>query len=194
MGLLSPQWFTDSPWALTMVIIVYLWKNIGYVALIYLAGLQAVPQELDAAALDGAGSGRFVGVLPLLSPTTFFLCHDPAQLAAVLRHHPDHDPARGTTTLIYEVYQEAFGARPRGLLGGHGPLPHPAGDHRGPAAVRGTEGALLVSVISPRAEKARPRRSSRPVRHRPGDPRIPRRTPAALPRNLVQTLPAATCR
>ena len=43
---------------LVMIIIVYLWKHMGYVALIYLAGLQAIPQDLrDAAAIDGAGKG-----------------------------------------------------------------------------------------------------------------------------------------
>src|SRR5690606_13559986 len=76
VGLGSPQWYTSPPWPLVMIIVVYLWKNVGYVTLIYLAGLQAVPQDLrDAAALDGASSGRTLRsvVLPLLTPTTFFL-------------------------------------------------------------------------------------------------------------------------
>jgi sn-glycerol 3-phosphate transport system permease protein len=76
VGASSPQWYTQRPWPLVMVIIVYLWKNLGYVALIYLAGLQSVPQDLkDAAALDGASSFRTLRsiILPLLTPTSFFL-------------------------------------------------------------------------------------------------------------------------
>jgi len=76
VGASSPQWYTERPWPLVMVIVVYLWKNLGYVALIYLAGLQSVPQDLkDAAALDGASPARTLRsvVLPLLTPTSFFL-------------------------------------------------------------------------------------------------------------------------
>src|SRR5699024_5077531 len=43
IGLGSPDWYNDPAWALPMLIVVYLWKNVGYVALIYLAALQAVP-------------------------------------------------------------------------------------------------------------------------------------------------------
>lgn len=45
VGVSSPDWYNTSPWALIMIIIVYLWKHIGYVALIYLAGLQAIPRK-----------------------------------------------------------------------------------------------------------------------------------------------------
>lgn len=63
--------------ALVMVMIVYVWKNLGYCAIVYLGGLQSLPAEvLQAAELDGAGRlRRFWSIsLPLLSPpTTFFL-------------------------------------------------------------------------------------------------------------------------
>lgn len=115
LGLSSPEWYTDSPWALTMVIVVYLWKNVGYVALIYLAGLQAVPQELrDAAALDGASSGRTLRsvVLPLLGPTTFFLSVttllSSLQSFDIIHAMTQGGPLGGTTTLMYQIYQESF--------------------------------------------------------------------------------------
>lgn len=115
VGLTSPDWYNDSPWALTMVIIVYLWKNVGYVALIYLAGLQAVPQELrDAAALDGASSGRTLRsvVLPLLGPTTFFLSVtsllSSLQSFDIIHAMTQGGPLGGTTTLMYQIYQESF--------------------------------------------------------------------------------------
>jgi sn-glycerol 3-phosphate transport system permease protein len=72
----SPEWFLDKNLALVMVIAVYIWKNLGYCAVIYLAGLQSVPQDLlEAAAIDGAGPVRrfFTVTLPLLGPTVFFL-------------------------------------------------------------------------------------------------------------------------
>lgn len=114
IGTTSPQWFNDPTLSLVMVIIVYVWKNMGYAAVIYLAGLQAVPRDLlEAAALDGAGRLRTFRsvVVPLLSPTTFFLL-----ITSVLNSLQAFDIIRimtplgqGTTTLIYDAYLQAFG-------------------------------------------------------------------------------------
>ena len=105
VGIDSPDWYTDPQWALAMVIIVYLWKNVGYVALIYLAGLQAVPRDLlEAASLDGASPIRsFVSVvLPLLGPTTFFLgittLLTSLQSFDIIRAMTNGGPLEGTTT------------------------------------------------------------------------------------------------
>jgi sn-glycerol 3-phosphate transport system permease protein len=114
-GASSPQWYLDRDWALVMVIVVYVWKNLGYAAVIYLAALQSVPRDvLDAASLDGAGPlRRFWRItVPLLSPTTFFLL-----VTTVLSSLQSFDlihvmtaggPLDGTTTLMYQVYVEAF--------------------------------------------------------------------------------------
>jgi sn-glycerol 3-phosphate transport system permease protein len=114
----SPQWFNDPTLTLIMVIIVYVWKNVGYAAVIYLAGLQSINKDLlEAAAIDGAGSRRtfFSIVLPLLSPTTFFLL-----VTTVLNSLQAFDLlrimnplGRGTNTLIYEAYLQAFGGANR---------------------------------------------------------------------------------
>ena len=75
-GAEPPDWMNNSDWALPGLVIVYLWKNVGFAALIYLAGLQGLPKELDeAAAIDGASTGPGSGAikLPLLAPITFFL-------------------------------------------------------------------------------------------------------------------------
>jgi sn-glycerol 3-phosphate transport system permease protein len=115
VGATSPQWYTERPWPLVMVIVVYLWKNLGYVALIYLAGLQAVPQDLkDAAALDGASSVRTLRsiVLPLLTPTSFFLLVTmmlaSLQSFDIIKAMTQGGPLGSTTTLMYSVYQESF--------------------------------------------------------------------------------------
>lgn len=114
-GLSSPQWFTQEPWPLLMIIIVTLWKHIGYVALIYLAGLQSVPQDLrDAASLDGAGVWRTFQaiVLPLLGPITFFLLItltlSSLQSFDLIRSMTNGGPLGSTKTLMYQVYVEGF--------------------------------------------------------------------------------------
>jgi sn-glycerol 3-phosphate transport system permease protein len=114
----SPEWFLDKNLALVMVIAVYIWKNLGYCAVIYLAGLQSVPQDLlEAAAIDGAGPVRrfFNVTLPLLSPTVFFL-----SIAMVLSSMQAFDILRimtptgnGTNTIVFEIYLQSFGTYQR---------------------------------------------------------------------------------
>lgn len=111
----SPNWFTDPKLSLTMVVIVYIWKNTGYCAVIYLAAMQAIPKDLlEAASIDGASGVRsfWSVVLPLLSPTTFFL-----MLTSILNSLQAFDLIRimtplgnGTTTLMYDSYLQAFGS------------------------------------------------------------------------------------
>lgn len=72
----APGWFRDPQWAMTGLIIMAMWGAIGgNTMLIFLAGLQGIPQELyEAAAIDGAGAwAKFRSVtIPLLTPTIFF--------------------------------------------------------------------------------------------------------------------------
>lgn len=113
LGGSSPEWFNNDNLTLWMVVIVYVWKNLGYCAVIYLAAMQAVPKDLlEAAAIDGASGKRafFSVILPLLSPTTFFLL-----LTTMLNSLQAFDLIRimtplgnGTTTLMYESYLQAF--------------------------------------------------------------------------------------
>lgn len=76
VGLPQPGWWTDPTWALPAVILSSAWKDLGFVMVIMLAGLQAIPADvLEAARADGANAWqRFWRVtLPLLSPSTFFV-------------------------------------------------------------------------------------------------------------------------
>src|SRR5690606_9934242 len=76
VGATSPAWTTSTTWALPALLIVSVWKDVGFVAIIYLAALQGIPHEVrEAALLDGAGAWRgfWHVVFPLLSPTTFFV-------------------------------------------------------------------------------------------------------------------------
>jgi multiple sugar transport system permease protein len=71
----GPHWLTDSTWALPSLIVMTVWRNFGFLMVIFLAGLQAIPAELyESARIDGAGRWQqFTNVtLPLLRPTLLF--------------------------------------------------------------------------------------------------------------------------
>lgn len=73
LGDIAPSWLGDPTFAAISVIMVVVWQHAGYSMVIYLAGLQSVPQELlEAAAIDGAGAWRrfWSVVWPLLAPAT----------------------------------------------------------------------------------------------------------------------------
>ncbi len=76
VGIQGPGWWVDPHWAMPSIILASAWKDIGFVMIILLAGLQAIPDDYyEAASLDGAGqfaSFRHI-TLPLLSPALFFV-------------------------------------------------------------------------------------------------------------------------
>ncbi|NUR73438.1 MAG: sugar ABC transporter permease [Hamadaea sp.] len=76
VGIDGPGWWTDPTWAMPSVVLASVWKDVGFVAVILLAGLQAIPKDLlEAADLDGASAWRRLRsiTLPLLSPSLFFV-------------------------------------------------------------------------------------------------------------------------
>jgi sn-glycerol 3-phosphate transport system permease protein len=110
----SPEWYLDGDLALVMVMIVYVWKNLGYCAVVFLAGLQSIPSDLlEAAKIDRAGTLRrfFKVTLPLLSPTVFFLT-----VTTILSSMQAFDllkimtpSGNGTNTIVFELYLQGFG-------------------------------------------------------------------------------------
>jgi len=73
LGDIAPSWLGDPFWAAFSIVMMVVWQHAGYSMVIYLAGLQSIPQELnEAAAVDGAGAWRrFWSVTwPLLAPAT----------------------------------------------------------------------------------------------------------------------------
>ena len=74
-GIDGPHWLQDTTWALPALILMAIWRNIGTLMVIFLAGLQGVPKEHhEAAMMDGAGSiRRFTNVtIPAMLPTILF--------------------------------------------------------------------------------------------------------------------------
>ena len=75
IGITGPAWLYDPNWAMPAIILTSVWKDTGFIMVLFLAGLQNIPQEYyEAAALDGANFwGKFRHItLPLLSPIVFF--------------------------------------------------------------------------------------------------------------------------
>ena len=115
VGVASPAWLADPRWAMPAVIIVSIWKDLGFTAVIYLAGLRTIPRDLyEAAKVDGAGPWwRFRSVtLPMLSPIVFFLgvtsLLNTIQSFDIIQVMTRGGPVDSTTTLIYYVYQQGF--------------------------------------------------------------------------------------
>jgi multiple sugar transport system permease protein/sn-glycerol 3-phosphate transport system permease protein len=115
VGLPSPRWVVDSHWAMPAVIIVYVWKTVGYSAVIFLAGLQGIPKELyEAARVDGANAWQRLRAvtLPGLAPITFFLLVTTLLLSFqafdIINVMTHGGPVIATTTLLYEYYNESF--------------------------------------------------------------------------------------
>jgi multiple sugar transport system permease protein len=108
-------WLSDKNLAMPAVIIMSIWKSVGFCMVVYLAGLQAIPQDLyDAAKVDGAAGLRRLKdiTVPLLATTTFFLVI--VQLLGAFQAFPQifvmtsGGPIRRTTTIVYYVYTHAF--------------------------------------------------------------------------------------
>lgn len=116
VGIQGPGWLFDPNWAMPGVIMATIWKDIGFVAVIYLAGLQEVPENLiEAADIDGANAWqRFWSITwPLLAPTTFFVTTisliSSFQVFDQVFIMTNGGPVGATTTMVQLIYKNAFG-------------------------------------------------------------------------------------
>lgn len=115
LGLPPQSWLMSSQQALFSIILFSIWKSLGYNLILYLAGLQAIPDVYyEAARIDGAGSLRqfFKITLPLLAPTTTFILIYNSILAFQVFDQvfvlTGGGPAHSTTVVVLELYQQAF--------------------------------------------------------------------------------------
>ena len=116
VGFGVPDFYQDPHWAMFMVTVTYIWKNLGYTFVIYLAALQGVRRDLlEAAEIDGASRWAIFRrvLLPQLRPTTFFLSItvliNSLQVFDVINVMTRGGPiGTGTTTMVYQVYLETF--------------------------------------------------------------------------------------
>lgn len=110
-----PLWLFDKFWAVIAIIIVSIWKNIGYNMVIFLAGLQGIPETLyEAGELDGATGFKKLWhiTVPLLTPTIFFVCImstiSSFQVFDLIYLMTGGGPENSTMVIVYWLYKNAF--------------------------------------------------------------------------------------
>lgn len=111
------EWLTDPDLALPVVSAVTIWTNVGYVTLFFLAGILAIPRDIqDAARTDGANAWqRFRRItMPMLRPTLFFVLVtgviSAAQVFDTVYALTAGGPQGRTDLIAHRIYAEAFGA------------------------------------------------------------------------------------
>lgn len=118
-GFDNTTWFTSTKYALLLVIIIYVWQQIGFYMILYISGLQNISAELyEAGRIDGTNKIQAVWyiTLPLVKPTTYlvitlgminaFQIFD--QIAAISKQSPLGSPAGSTSTVVTFLYQQSF--------------------------------------------------------------------------------------
>jgi multiple sugar transport system permease protein len=115
LGLPPQRWLTSPATAMPSLIIMDIWKHVGYDMVIFLAGLQGIPQHLyEALEVDGGGRwARFRYVTwPLLAPTTFFILVisiiNRFKVFATIHTMTKGGPAGATEVIVFFLYQQAF--------------------------------------------------------------------------------------
>ena len=116
MGVTIPAWMGGPSLALFSIIIMTVWKGLGYNTIIYLSGLQNISKAYyEAASIDGAGKLRqfFKITVPLISPTTFYVLLMTTivsfQTFAQIYMMTDKGGPLGTSKLIvYYIYEKGF--------------------------------------------------------------------------------------
>lgn len=110
-----PGWIASSQWALPAVIVVSVWKYMGYYMIVYLAALQDIPVELrEASSIDGAsGFQHFWRItMPLLSPATFFvvlmLTINSFKIFDLVYVLTEGGPGQSTTLMVNYIYNKGF--------------------------------------------------------------------------------------
>ena len=108
-------WLTDPKWAIYSVIIVTIWKGIGYYMIIYLAALMSVPQELyEACDIDGANffQKHFTVTIPHIMPTIALVSTISAisamKVFAEIYVMTKGGPLNSSKTIVYYIYERAF--------------------------------------------------------------------------------------
>lgn len=114
-GINAIDWLGDPFWAMPSIIIMSVWKNFGYNMIIFIAGLQNIPEHLyEAAILEGANSWqRFKNItIPMLAPTTIFISIITMianfQLFAEPYVMTQGGPLNKTLSVVQYMYQEGF--------------------------------------------------------------------------------------
>jgi multiple sugar transport system permease protein len=118
LGITLPRWLAGPSLALVAITITNLWRGIGYNVVIFLAGLQNIPNEYyEAARIDGAGRTQTFWKItwPLISPTTFYVVimttivsFQVFTLVYLMTGSPVGGPLGTTKVLVYYIFEKGF--------------------------------------------------------------------------------------
>ncbi len=115
LGVGAVNWLGDPQWAMPTIILLAVWKNFGYNMVIFLAGLQTIPEGLyEAARIDGASWSRQTRhiTLPMLGPTLLLVgiltTAGYFQLFAEPYVMTQGGPLHSTRSVLYFMYEEGF--------------------------------------------------------------------------------------
>lgn len=115
VGIEGPAWLYDPNWAMPAIILTSVWKDLGFVMVVFLAGLQSIPHDYyEAASLDGASWWERLRsiTLPLLAPTTFFVAIisiiNSFQVFTQVWIMTEGGPSGSTTVLVERIVKHAF--------------------------------------------------------------------------------------
>lgn len=115
LGVAPIAWLSEPGWAMAAVVILSIWKGLGYNVILLLAGLSAIPTQYEEAAMvDGAnGLQRLVSVtLPLLAPTLFLVITvaliNAFQAFDAIYMLTGGGPANATNVMVFWLYKQAF--------------------------------------------------------------------------------------
>ncbi len=116
IGLKPLKWLYDPHWAMPSIILFSLWKGLGYDIIIFLAGLQSIPQSvIEASKIDGANSWQtfFKVKLPLISPVVYFviligIINSFKVFTQISVMTPRGGPLYSTAVIVFYIYQQAF--------------------------------------------------------------------------------------
>ncbi|MBL0887512.1 carbohydrate ABC transporter permease [Myceligenerans indicum] len=115
-GIDGPNWLASTLWAKPAIVIMLIWKGLGYSMILYLAAIQSVPRSLyEAAELDGAnGWQKFRTItLPMVRPVTFFLVVTQVIAGSQIFTEinimtPGGGPEYSTASSVFHIWRQAF--------------------------------------------------------------------------------------
>lgn len=110
-----PRWLGSTDAVMAAIIIIAIWHSIGYIVIIYIAGLSNINNEIyEAADMDGATfMQKFAKItIPLLSPTTFFLAitlmMSSFKVFDLVAFLTDGGPNHSSNVIVYYIYEQSF--------------------------------------------------------------------------------------
>ena len=115
LGFEPQKWLSSPASAMPSIILMDIWRYVGYDMILFLAGLQGIPQHLyEAIEVDGGGRWakfRYV-TWPLLAPTTFFILVisiiNRFKVFATIHTMTKGGPAQSTEVIVYFLFEQAF--------------------------------------------------------------------------------------